>query len=163
MQNMSLSHLAYELKDSEVLRSPIVFASPHSGRSTVKSFCSLQFWTRVIRSSEDAYVDQLIDFIPEMGAPLLLAKVPRAYVDLNRAADELDPSLINDVHSRAQTRGSRPVWRSSRVVSNARAIYRGKLSKPEALARIDQYWFPYHRALQRLLSRACVFWLFVID
>ena len=167
MQNMSLSHLAYELKDPEVLRSPIVFASPHSGREYSKEFLqSSVLDARVIRSSEDAYVDQLIDFIPEMGAPLLLAKVPRAYVDLNRAADELDPSLINDVHSRAQNpRITSGLGVIPRVVSNARAIYRGKLSKPEALARIDQYWFPYHRALQRLLSRAhaCFGYSLLID
>ena len=153
---MSSSHLAYEIKDPQVLVSPIVFASPHSGRDYSDDFLkSSVLDSRTIRSSEDAHVDQLIDFIPEMGAPLLLAKAPRAYVDMNRASDELDPALINDVHSRTQNpRITSGLGVIPRVVSNARAIYRGKLSKQDALARIDQYWSPYHRALQRLLARA---------
>ena len=69
-------------------------------------------------------------------------------------------------HSRAQNpRITSGLGVIPRVVSNARAIYRGKLSKPEALARIYQYWFPYHRALQRLLSRAhaCFGYSLLID
>ena len=31
------------------------------------------------------------------GAPLLAASAPRAFVDLNRAADELDPSVVEGV------------------------------------------------------------------
>ena len=153
---MSSSHLAYEIRDPKVLLSPIVFASPHSGRDYSDDFLKSSVLDgRVIRSSEDAHVDQLIDFVPEMGAPLLLAKVPRAYVDMNRAADELDPALINDVQSRAQNaRITSGLGVIPRVVSNARAIYRGKLSKQDALARIDQYWTPYHLALKRLLARA---------
>ena len=153
---MTSSHLAYEIKDPKVLVSPIVFASPHSGRDYSDDFLkSSVLDSRTIRSSEDAHVDQLIDFIPEMGAPLLLAKAPRAYVDMNRASDELDPALINDVHGRMQNpRIISGLGVIPRVVSNARAIYRGKLSKQDALARIDQYWSPYHRALQRLLARA---------
>lgn len=156
MGNMSLSHLAYEIRDPRVLVAPIVFASPHSGRDYRDDFLKTSVLDScTIRSSEDAHVDQLIDFIPEMGAPLLLAKVPRAYVDMNRSADELDPALINDVQSRAQNpRITSGLGVIPRVVSNAQAIYRGKLSKQDALARIDQYWRPYHRALQQLLARA---------
>ena len=40
------------------------------------------------------FVDQLFAAAPRMGAPLLAAQAPRAYVDLNRSADELDPALI---------------------------------------------------------------------
>ena len=153
---MSLSHLAYEIRDPQVLVSPIVFASPHSGRDYSDGFLKSSVLDgHTIRSSEDAHVDQLIDFIPEMGAPLLLANAPRAYVDMNRAADELDPALINDVQSRQQNpRITSGLGVIPRVVSNARAIYRGKLSKQDALARIDQYWTPYHLALKRLLARA---------
>ena len=77
-----------------------------------------------------------------MGAPLLLAKVPRAYVDLNRAADELDPSLINMCIAADKPADHVRLGVIPRVVSNARAIYRGKLSKPEALARMTSIGFP---------------------
>ena len=41
-----------------------------------------------------------------------------------------------------------------RVVATGRAIYRGKLSRNEADARLSLYWAPYHAALERLLSES---------
>jgi N-formylglutamate deformylase len=41
-----------------------------------------------------------------------------------------------------------------RVVANGRAIYRGKISRAEAEARIAQVWHPYHAALDGLMSEA---------
>ncbi len=86
---------AYHLHLPETLSSCVVFASPHSGRDYPPSFlATTQLDERTIRSSEDAWVDRLFDSAPELGAPLLRAGAPRAYVDLNRAVDELDPALI---------------------------------------------------------------------
>ncbi len=156
MRNLSCSHLAYIIKDPDVLNSPIVFASPHSGRAYSDAFLNSSVLdARTIRSSEDAFVDQLIDFIPKMGAPLIFAKVPRAYVDMNRSADELDPALIHGVRDRSQNpRITSGLGVIPRVVSHARSIYSGKLSMSEAQSRIDRYWNPYHDALHLLLSRA---------
>ena len=136
--------------------SPVVFSSPHSGRDYSKAFLkSSVLDSREIRSSEDAYVDKLIDFIIEIGAPLLLAKAPRAYVDMNRSSDELDPDLIEGVRNRGQNpRVNSGLGVIPRVVSNSRSIYRGKLTRAEADLRINNYWRPYHLALSRLLARA---------
>jgi N-formylglutamate amidohydrolase len=41
-----------------------------------------------------------------------------------------------------------------RVVANGRAIYRGKLTRAEAEARLQRVWHPYHGALRRLLEEA---------
>ncbi|MDG1936415.1 MAG: N-formylglutamate amidohydrolase [Paracoccaceae bacterium] len=156
MKNLSHDHIAYEIRDPEVLLSPVVFSSPHSGRDYSKAFLkSSVLDSREIRSSEDAYVDKLIDFIIEIGAPLLLAKAPRAYVDMNRSSDELDPDLIEGVRNRGQNpRVNSGLGVIPRVVSNSRSIYRGKLTRAEADLRINNYWRPYHLALSQLLARA---------
>ena len=108
----------------------------------------------VIRSSEDAFVDRLFDMAPAMGAPLLAARVPRAFIDLNRAADELDPALIEGI-ARAphNPRVSSGLGVIPRVVAGGRAIYRGKLTLAEAEARITRHWHPYHQALRRLMDQ----------
>jgi N-formylglutamate deformylase len=41
-----------------------------------------------------------------------------------------------------------------RVVAGGRAIYRGKLTRDEAEARIATYWHPYHDRLNSLLAEA---------
>ena len=147
---------AFLMHEPAVLRSSVVFASPHSGRDYPWSFLKHTVLDEhTIRTSEDAYVDRLFDCAPQFGAPLICAGAPRAFVDLNRSAEELDAALIEG----ARRHGHNPRVSSGlgvvpRVVANGREIYRGKLPMAEARRRIDNYWRPYHRQLQGLLDQA---------
>ena len=134
----------------------VVFASPHSGRDYTWSFMRKTVLNEhAIRSSEDAFVDQLFECAPEYGATFLKAGAPRAFVDLNRARDELDPALIEGVRRiRHNPRVASGLGVIPRVVANGRAIYRGKMSLHEAQERITDYWEPYHDKLQGLLDLA---------
>ena len=136
--------------------SSVVFASPRSGRDYPVSFVGASALDgHTIRSSEDAFVDQLFDAAPDYGAPFLKAGAPRAYVDLNRGADELDPALIEGVVRQGHNpRVASGLGVIPRVVANGRVIYRGKMPMAQAHRRIDQYWRPYHAALQSLLDEA---------
>lgn len=133
-----------------------VFSSPHSGREYPDAFLKRSVLNQnVIRSSEDAFVDQLFASAADFGAPLIKAVMPRAYLDLNRNADELDPALIQG----ARRHGHNPRVASGlgvipRVVANGRAIYHGKLTMDEARLRIDTYWRPYHATLKTLLAES---------
>jgi N-formylglutamate amidohydrolase len=145
---------AYSLIRPERRTSPVLFASPHSGNQYPKDFLAQVVLDRhAIRSSEDAFVDRLFDMAPKLGAPLLSAQMPRAYIDLNRAADELDPGVIEGL-SRAphNPRISSGLGVIPRVVAGGRAIYRGKLSLAEAEARLRRFWHPYHQALAALVE-----------
>lgn len=147
---------AFQLMLPEKRLSSVVFASPHACGKYPLGFVRQSILDEhTIRSSEDAFVDDLFAVVPEYGAALLMAGVPRAYVDLNRSVDELDPALIEG----ARRSGHNPRVASGlgvipRVVANGRAIYRGKLPMSEAQRRIDNYWHPYHAALQGLLDDA---------
>ena len=131
----------------------VVFASPHSARDYPEalrrhSVLDLQ----ALRSSEDAYVDLLLRAAPEHGAHLLLGGAPRAYVDYNRAACELDPALVDGVPRGAlNPRVAAGLGVIPRVVARGRAIYRGKLPRTEAEHRLNRYWRPYHAKLKALM------------
>ncbi len=146
----------YHLSRPDQLRSSVVFASPHSGDDYLQSFVKSSVLDRhSIRSSEDAFVNVLVDAAPGHGAPLLSALVPRAYVDLNRSPDELDPALIEGVRRQSHNpRVASGLGVIPRVVANGRAIYRGKMSLARARQRIADYWQPYHAVLQSLLDEA---------
>ncbi|RMD48542.1 MAG: N-formylglutamate amidohydrolase [Alphaproteobacteria bacterium] len=135
-------------------RSAVVFASPHSGRAYPPDFLRRSRLDAIaIRSSEDAYVDLLFERAPEFGAPLIRARIPRAYVDFNRAEDELDPQLIEGVRGRAPgPRVSGGLGVIPRVVGGGRPIYRGRISRAEAEQRLADYWRPYHAALDELMA-----------
>lgn len=147
---------AFEVLYPDHNRSCVVFASPHSGRDYAWSFLRTTVLDEhAIRSSEDAFVDLLFDCAPQFGAPFICAGAPRAYVDLNRSCEELDPALIEGV----RRQGNNPRVASGlgvipRVVANGRAIYRAKMTRDEADQRIDSFWHPYHRKLQELLDAA---------
>lgn len=147
---------AYHLHLPETLRSRVVFASPHSGRDYPQALLNASVLdAHTIRSSEDAWVDLLFDSAPAQGAPFLRAGAPRAYLDLNRAADELDPALIEGVRRQGHNpRVASGLGVVPRVVAGGRAIYRGKLSRMEAERRIRTIWKPYHEKLTALLSVA---------
>ena len=147
---------AYEVLHPDRNRSCVVFASPHSGRDYPWSFLRATVLDEhAIRSSEDAFVDQLFDCAARFGAPFIKAGAPRAYVDLNRSSEELDPALIEGVRRQGHNpRVASGLGVIPRVVSNGRAIYRGKMPAVEAQHRIDTYWRPYHAKLQQLLDRA---------
>lgn len=147
--------IAVQIFEPVETTSHVVFASPHSGRVYPPDLIArAQVAGDVLRSSEDAYVDLLLADAPRFGAPLITSEVPRAYVDFNRAATELDPAVVEG----APRGGMNPRVASglgviARVVANGRQIYSGKLTMAEAQGRIDRYWRPYHTALAGLMQR----------
>ncbi len=131
-----------------------VFNSPHSGRSYLEAFRGPVSLDPVqLRSSEDAYVDELFGSAPDFGAPLLAARIPRACLDLNRAPDDLDPALIAGASRRfLNPRIAAGLGVIPRVVAEGRPIMQGKLTLAEAQRRIGTYWHPYHDQLRTLIS-----------
>jgi len=144
----------FTLREPAVCHSAAVFTSPHSGASYPADFlATADLDPMAIRSSEDAYVDRLFASAPDYGAPLLAATLPRAYVDLNRSAEELDPSLI----AGAQRRGANPRVSAGlgvipRVVAEGRPIRSGKIPLREALTRLRVGYHPFHDKLSDLLD-----------
>jgi N-formylglutamate amidohydrolase len=147
---------AYDLTLPERRATSVIFASPHSGRDYRAEFLARSVLDeRAIRSSEDAFVDALFAAAPVHGAPLLAARAPRAYLDLNRSVEELDPALIEGVRSTAHNpRVSSGLGVIPRVVANGRSIYRGKIPIEEAKARIRDHWLPYHGCLAALIDES---------
>ena len=136
---------------------PFVFASPHSGRDYPSAFVQSSRLDPIrLRRSEDSFVDELFASVPDVGAPLLAARYPRAYVDPNREAYELDPSMFDEVLpgyvNTNSVRVSAGLGTVARVVTNGEEIYRHKLTFAEVKWRIDNVYKPYHDALRLLIN-----------
>lgn len=149
----------FEVIEPAELTSPLVFSSPHSGRIYPARFlAAAKLDAAALRRSEDAYVDELFAAAGAVGAPLLRAHFPRAYLDLNREPYELDPKLFEGpLPQFANTRSLRVaagLGTIPRVVADAREIYAGRISVDEALRRIEALYKPYHAALRGLMERA---------
>lgn len=136
---------------------PLVLSSPHSGSIYPADFvASSRLDAHSLRRSEDAHVHELFAGGPTLGAPLLHALFPRAYLDPNREAYELDPMMFDGpLPHHANVRSPRVVaglGTIARMVANGADIYRGKLPVAEAEYRIATCYRPFHHALRSLID-----------
>ncbi|MBP2228113.1 N-formylglutamate amidohydrolase [Azospirillum agricola] len=135
-------------------RLPVLFDSPHSGSVYPRDFrfvCPLP----VLRQAEDTHVEELFAAAPEHGATLLCALFPRTCIDVNRAADDIDPGQIDGVWPTPL----RPTGRSAMGMGLIRSmlrpgqpLYDGKLPASVVAERIDRYYRPYHHQMRSVLD-----------
>ncbi|GAA0594119.1 N-formylglutamate amidohydrolase [Caenispirillum bisanense] len=136
---------------------PMVFASPHSGSAYPDDLLAASLLDgNGLRRSEDCFVDELFADVPALGAPLLKALFPRAYLDPNREPYELDPAMFaDDLPAHVNTTSARVaagLGTIARVVASGAEIYARKLSFAEAERRVQSLYRPYHAALRRLVE-----------
>jgi len=148
---------AFSVLEPSRQTAPMVVASPHScARYPRDLIQASRLDESALRRSEDAHVDALFSGALNVGAPLLAAQFPRAYVDVNREAYELDPLMFDaPLPPYAVTRSPRVaagLGSIPKVVAAGVDIYRRRLSFAEAAARLDACYKPYHAELRRLLS-----------
>lgn len=149
----------FDVLEPDVLRAPVVFNSPHSGRVYPDRFIERsKLDPHSLRRSEDCYIDQVFEDVVSLGVPLMRANFPRAYLDVNREPYELDPVMfadpLPDYVNTGSVRVAGGLGTIARVVSETEEIYRAPLIFAEAEARILSLHVPYHRRLTELLLRA---------
>lgn len=137
-------------------RSGVIFASPHSGCIYPKAFVSRSSLTeQVLRRNEDAFIDALFAPVVDLGAPLLAAKFPRCFVDVNRAPDEL-PHGWNPKGTGHTPRAEAGLGVIPTMLSETTEIYKKPLSFKAVRKRLTALYHPYHDALQELITEACL-------
>jgi N-formylglutamate amidohydrolase len=133
---------------------PLVLASPHSGAGYSPEFlASSRLDPLTLRRSEDSFVDEIFAAAPDLGAPLIAARFPRAYLDVNREPWELDPAMFADpLPNYVNIRSPRVrmgLGTIARVVASGEEIYARKLRFAEARERVETLYYPYHHALRQ--------------
>ncbi len=146
---------AYRIVEPVGPAGPLVFASPHSGTGRPADMGVAPLDELSLRSAEDAFVDRLIRPGADYGARLILANVSRAYVDLNRAPDDLDPELVEGCDARSPSAKARAGYGViPRLSGDGRALYDRRLARAEAEGRIERVHAPYHAALAAMMEDA---------
>lgn len=135
---------------------PLVVDSPHSGVDWPADF-EHQATVEELMTSVDAYVDELFGATPAVGGTLLAALFPRAYVDANRAEDDLDPGLIEGewpgpLNPTRKSDSGMGVIR--RLILAGRPLYDRPLPAAQILHRLETCHRPYHAALAAAIDRA---------
>jgi N-formylglutamate deformylase len=136
---------------------PLVFDSPHSGQDYPTDFkyaCSFD----ELEKAEDKFVDDLFSSVTDYGGALLCALFPRSYIDVNRAATDIDPELLHEPWPHSEiapsARSDAGIGLIRRLVKPGMPVYDRVLSAREVLRRIQTCYNPYHEALEKLISEA---------
>ncbi len=141
---------AFQLVEPTAEETPVVVEVPHAGLLVPPGcLAPLVAPMRALGRDADLYVDELYADAPAAGATLLVGRLSRYVVDLNRGLGDLDPDVVD---------GSRPgprynhglVWRTTSDGDRA-------LARPLSLAEFDErlalYYRPYHAALAAALAQ----------
>ena len=153
----NLAESYFEILAPEAWTAPAVFNSPHSGSNYPADLMRMtRLSAQALRKSEDCYIDELFMACVDLGAPLLRAHVPRAYIDLNREAYEFDPRMfaceLPGFMNTSSPRVAGGLGTIPRLVAEGEEIYRERLSLNDALQRVETIYRPYHRTLKALLD-----------
>jgi N-formylglutamate amidohydrolase len=130
---------------------PVLVEVPHSGLLIPDDVePQLEATPSAVLRDSDIYVDRLYKRAPENGATLLVARVSRYVVDLNRGPDEVDVAAVPR-HPKARHIPARGVvWRAR---TDGTPLLRAPLSEVQFQHRIDRYYAPYHETLREAAAR----------
>lgn len=143
----------FDLKvgDPSVPERPLLVEIPHAGLIVPEAIRhELLAPEDALMRDADIYVDRLYENSARAGATLLVAKLSRYVVDLNRARDDLDAATVSGHPASAGTQPRGVVWRAT---TDGRPVLLRPLGPAELNSRLERYYAPYHKVLQLNLDR----------
>lgn len=151
--------LPFERRGPPSPASPIILSVPHAGRDYSPAILSATRLTRPqLEGLEDRLMDRLIEAAQATGAVAIVARIPRAEIDLNRDEREVDPAIIappppaRSVLPSARTRGGLGLIPAR--ITGAGPIWHRPIESDELSRRIVEVHRPYHRALADAIEQA---------
>ena len=152
---------SFTLSVPDNLPAPILIAVPHAGRDyPPEVLAAMRDPSCGPGRLEDRHVDMIGAAVARAtGAALLVARAPRAMIDLNRAPDDVDWSMIAGgptrrvPHSAANRRARSGLGLVPRRLPGVGELWRQRLAAAELEARIAAIHRPYHAAIAATLER----------
>ena len=154
-----LREAAFDLFGAELPDRPVILSVPHAGRDYPDALlAAARVRPGLLRRLEDRWVDLLARPLIARGFSVLVARAPRAMIDLNRHEREVDPGMIADAprdaawHSSAKLRGGLGLF--PRRMPGASELWQRPLCWAEARERIETLHRPYHAAIAHRMRAA---------
>ncbi len=158
---------AFKLGRADHAAIPVLIAVPHAGRGYSRSLLARMRHPHAGQQLEDRHVDRLARTIAAgSAASLVIADAPRALIDLNRAPDDIDWSMVRR-DAPGEGSGEGPCPGETTIGPRSRAglgliprrvpglgeIWRGQLDLTDVRAWIAAVHAPYHALIAAELAR----------
>ena len=148
----------YSLSNIAELNFPVLVSVPHSGRDYPPELLdNLNVSASHLLRLEDRYADVLAASAIASGFPAIVARKPRAWVDLNRSRTEIDPDMVVGLdaaqtpHISKKVRGGLGIV--PRRLHGVGNLWRKKWLHQDISDRIESDHEPYHRIVTHLLDQ----------
>jgi len=152
-------HEAFDFYGEAGGAGPVLFAVPHAGRCYAPALLArARVAPEVLMRLEDRHADRLADGLIDKGHCVLVARQPRALIDLNRDETDVDVRAIADAPWSFRGQPSAKVRGGLGLIPERLAhtgnLWREALPFAELRRRIEQVHRPYHHALGEALETA---------
>ncbi len=149
---------AYSLTNVAALKFPVLVSVPHSGREYPAVLLdNLNVPASHLLRLEDRYADRLAASAKAAGFPVIIARKPRAWVDLNRNRSEIDPDMVIGMDLTQTPQISKKVRGGlgilPRRLHGAGNLWREKWQHRHVMDRIKQDHEPYHVMVEHILEQ----------
>ena len=147
----------YNTKD---IKYPLILSIPHSGTVFPEEFLmAVKPDVRTLRKNEDIFVKELLEpTYKQHNITAISLNIARAFIDVNRAKVEIDPSMFYDYPKDElglnQQRSRFGLGIIHKVTADSEPIYGGPISYKEAEQRIKKVYDVYHNKLKKLTATA---------
>jgi N-formylglutamate amidohydrolase len=138
-------------------KSAVVVSCPHAGRYYPETLVTAgSVGIEALRDLEDFAVDRLLDGLSCTNIAGISSNIARAYLDVNRPEDALDPAMFDEpVSAPKQSRKVMAGYGLLPRLTGARSlIHDHLLPADEIQQRIALAYRPYHSQLKQLLDNA---------
>ena len=154
---------AFTVRGNPASPIPVLIAAPHGGRAYPAAVLdAMRDPALATLRLEDRLVDRLAEAIAaETGAGLIVAHAPRAMIDLNRAADDIDWDMVEPRPLLFAGRGATAPGRRARSglglvprrLPGLGEVWKRRLPRADLEARIAGIHAPYHACIDDELAR----------
>ena len=153
------STAAYHLYGPATPDSPVIVSVPHAGRDyDLAMLAQLRVGPDALRRLEDRRADLLAHGLIARGLSVIVARTPRAFIDLNRDVREIDPDMLSDAPRSARLQTSAKLRGGlglvPRRMPGVSELWRGRLNWADVQQRITAVHAPYHAAIAGLMLAA---------
>lgn len=135
---------------------PVLISIPHSGRDYPPELIdNLRVSPADLMRLEDRYADRLVGPALAAGMTAIIAHRARAWIDLNRAEDDLDPEMVSpriDGYKSSNSMKMRGgLGLIPRRLMHVGDLWKRPLAYEDIKRRLDQFHRPYHQAVEQTL------------
>ena len=139
------------------MASPVLVTVPHAGRNyPLELLAMARVDASALMPLEDRYADRLAHAVSAAGHDVMQMEMARAWIDLNRAEDELDPTLIGAGRDALATRMTVKVRGGLGLIpsrlAGVGALWKTPLVADDVMARIESAHRPWHRQIAARLA-----------